>query len=55
VVALLGLENQNLPVLVLGDEAEPPPQAKVHDGHCFISACPDIAQWLAQRHGYFHL
>lgn len=55
VVDLLGIDNQNLPVLVLGGDKEPPPQAQVHEGVYFISACSDIAQWLAQKHGFFRL
>jgi hypothetical protein len=55
VVELIGLENQNLPVLILGDTTHLPPDAQWHNGHYFISDCSRITQLLAQRHGFFCL
>lgn len=55
VVALLGLENQNLPVQVLGDDVEPPLDAQVYEGVHFISSCAGIVQWLAMLYGFFSL
>jgi hypothetical protein len=55
VVALLSPDQQNLPVLVLGDETEPPPDAQEINGVYFISSCAGITQWLAKRHGFFSL
>ncbi|MFZ4624567.1 MAG: DUF3088 family protein, partial [Rhodoferax sp.] len=55
VVLALGLENQNLPVLILGNTATLPPDAQVHNGIWFIGDCSRIAELLAQRHGVFHL
>jgi hypothetical protein len=55
VVDLIGLENQNLPVLILGDATDLPPDAQWHNGHYFISDCSRIAELLAQRHGFFCL
>jgi hypothetical protein len=55
VVNLIGLENQNLPALILGDEAELPPDAQLSNGIYFINSCARIAELLAERHGFFRL
>jgi hypothetical protein len=55
VVNLIGLENQELPALVLGDELAPPSDAKVSNGIYFINDCARIAELLAERHGFFRI
>jgi len=50
VVALVGEENQALPLLVLGDD--PPPDARTNGDVQFISDTDRILELLAQRHGF---
>ena len=52
VIAALGEENQGLPVLVLGDEAEAPADAKTHGGARFVNDTKRILELLAERHGF---
>lgn len=53
VIALVGEENQSLPVLVLGDEPGPIPQdaAVAPNGARFVSDTRRILELLAQRYG----
>ncbi len=51
VVALLGEENQGLPVLVLGDDAPIPDDAQRHGDQRFVSNTARILTLLAERHG----
>ncbi len=50
VVALVGEENQALPLLILGDNA--PPDARQHGHVQFISDTDRILERLATRHGF---
>lgn len=52
VVALLGSENQSLPLLVLADGETSAFQTGVHDGHAFISDKDAILKALTERHGF---
>lgn len=51
VVALLGEENQSLPVLILGDEAPAPEDARSFGPHLFLDDTRRILEVLAARHG----
>lgn len=51
VVALIGEDNQSLPVIVFGDEQPPPSDAKASGGHRFIDDTKRIIALLAERHG----
>lgn len=51
VVALLGAENQSLPVLILGAGAPPPADARHHAGRAFVTDTRRILELLAERHG----
>jgi hypothetical protein len=55
VVDLIGLDNQELPALVLGDDLALPADAKVNSGIYFVNDCARIAELLAERHGFFRL
>jgi hypothetical protein len=55
VVDLIGLDNQELPALVLGDDVAPPSDAKASNGIYFVNSCARIAELLAQRHGFYRL
>ena len=50
VIALIGEDNQGLPVLVLGDN--PPADAKQANGHFFVNDTSRILELLAERHGF---
>ncbi len=52
VIALIGEENQSLPVLVLGDEYPVPQDAKTFGGRYFINDSKRIAAVLAERYGF---
>jgi hypothetical protein len=52
VVALVGEENQSLPLLVLGDETQAGPESRSHGDVRFISDTKQILQALAVRHGF---
>lgn len=51
VVALIGEENQSLPVLVLGDSAPPPDDALSHGALRFVADTRRILEVIAERHG----
>jgi hypothetical protein len=55
VVDLIGLENQELPALVLGDDVTQPADTKVYNGIYFVNSCARIAELLAERHGFFRI
>jgi hypothetical protein len=55
VVVLIGLENQELPALVLGDDVTQPADTKVYNGIYFVNSCARIAELLAERHGFFRI
>lgn len=50
VIALIGEENQGLPVLILGDN--PPDDAQDYNGVRFVNDTPRILALLAERHGF---
>jgi hypothetical protein len=52
VIALLGEENQSLPVLVFGDDEKAPPEAAKHGGKAFVADTSQILNALAERHGF---
>jgi hypothetical protein len=52
VVALLGEENQSLPLLVLADGAISPHQTGNHRGRAFIADKDAILSALSERHGF---
>ncbi|MFG1298246.1 DUF3088 domain-containing protein [Xanthobacter sp. V3C-3] len=54
VVALLGAENQSLPVLILGDALPPPADARTHGPLAFVTDTRRILELLAERHGSPH-
>ncbi|MFG1296916.1 DUF3088 domain-containing protein [Xanthobacter variabilis] len=51
VVALLGEENQSLPVLIFGDTAPAPADALSHQGLRFVTDTRRILELIAERHG----
>lgn len=51
VIALLGAENQSLPVLILGDAAPVPADAQQHGGRAFVNDTRRILELIAERHG----
>lgn len=53
VIAVVGEENQSLPLLVLGDEGGPAPDdaARAESGARFVNDTKRILELLAQRHG----
>ncbi|BBF85681.1 hypothetical protein DLM_2065 [Aquitalea magnusonii] len=55
VIALLGEENQSLPVLILDPASPLPADAKQHAGRHFLQDARQIAAYLAQQHGAYHL
>lgn len=50
-IALIGEENQSMPVLVLADAPTPPEGAKVFEGRSFIDEPKPIARYLAATYG----
>lgn len=52
VVALVGEDNQSLPLLVLGDDPPAGLDAQIHGNVRFISDSKQILQALAKRHGF---
>lgn len=52
VAALVGEENQSLPLLVLGDEPSAPVEAGSRGDIRFISDPGQILRALAERHGF---
>jgi|CXWL01.1.fsa_nt_gi hypothetical protein len=51
IIALIGEENQGMPVLVLADSAKAPAEAEVCDGRAFLSDPKAITRYLAASHG----
>lgn len=51
VIALLGEENQSLPVLVLADSSTPPEGAKQFEGRFFLDEPKPISRYLAATYG----
>ena len=51
VIALIGEENQSLPVLVLAASSTPPADAKEADGVFFLDEPKPIARYLAATYG----
>lgn len=51
VIALLGAENQGLPVLILGDAAPAPADAQAHGTLRFVTDTRRILELIAERHG----
>jgi DUF3088 family protein len=52
VIALVGEENQSLPLLVLADGATSPHQTGSHRGRAFIADKDAILAALSERHGF---
>ena len=52
VVALLGAQNQSLPVLVLAERQTSAYQTGTHAGHAFIDDRDRILTALTERHGF---
>ncbi len=51
-VALLGAENQWLPVLILATDGQPYGGAREYAGHRFINDMTELLRALATRHGF---
>lgn len=51
VVALLGEDQQDLPVLVLAPDGAPPPEAALAQGRAFLKQPKTIARYLALTYG----
>ncbi|MDX2274273.1 MAG: DUF3088 domain-containing protein [Hyphomonadaceae bacterium] len=51
IIALIGEENQSMPVLVIGDIANAPGDAKLHEGRAFLDEPKAIARYLAKTYG----
>lgn len=52
VVALVGAENQSLPLLVLAAGDTSPHQTGIYEGRAFIADKDKILAALAERHGF---
>src|SRR6476620_2048380 len=52
VIALVGEQNQSLPMLVLAEGDSSPHQTGVHEGRVFIADKDKILAALSQRHGF---
>ncbi|WP_035706588.1 DUF3088 family protein, partial [Bradyrhizobium genomosp. I (2014)] len=52
VIALVGEQNQSLPLLVLADGATSPHQTGSHAGRAFIADKDAILAALSERHGF---
>ena len=52
VVALIGEDNQSLPVLVLADGATSPLQTGIYHGRGFVADKDRILAALTERHGF---
>jgi hypothetical protein len=51
IIALLGEENQSMPVLVLADDATPSDEAKEFEGRYYLDEPKPITRYLAARYG----
>ncbi|AYG62373.1 DUF3088 domain-containing protein [Rhizobium jaguaris] len=54
VIALVGEQNQSLPLLVLAEGDNSPHQTGVHEGRVFIAEKYKILAALSERHGFPH-
>jgi hypothetical protein len=52
VIALIGAENQSLPVLILADDAPGDLPAQFHHGRRFVNDNMAILDVLHRRHGF---
>ncbi|AVA23860.1 DUF3088 domain-containing protein [Rhizobium sp. NXC24] len=52
VIALIGEQNQSLPLLVLAEGANSLHQTGIYDGRVFISEKDKILAALSERHGF---
>ncbi|MCZ4298715.1 DUF3088 domain-containing protein [Henriciella marina] len=52
VVAVVGEENQSLPMLLLEEGTSSPHQTGTHQGRAFINDRDDILAALTERHGF---
>ena len=51
IIALLGEDNQSMPVLVLADTSTPPDGAKEFEGRFFLDEPKPITRYLAATYG----
>ncbi|MBC7769333.1 MAG: DUF3088 family protein [Phycisphaerales bacterium] len=51
VIALIGEDNQSMPVLVLADSSTPPEGAKEFEGRFFLDEPKPITRYLAAKYG----
>jgi hypothetical protein len=51
IIALIGEDNQSMPVLVLAAGSTPPPEAKEGEGAFFLDEPKPIARYLAATYG----
>ena len=51
IVALIGADNQSMPVLVLADDAQTNEDARVANGQRFLTDTKAILRYLAAAHG----
>lgn len=54
VIALVGEQNQSVPLLVLAEGAISPFQTGVYEGRAFINEKDKILAALSERHGFPH-
>ncbi|HYD72362.1 MAG TPA: DUF3088 family protein [Candidatus Binatia bacterium] len=50
-IALIGEENQSMPVLVLADASTPPPGAKEYEGLYYLDEPKPMTRYLAAAYG----
>lgn len=50
-IALIGEDNQSMPVLVLADASTPPPDAKEFEGRFFLDEAKPISRYLSASYG----
>lgn len=51
IIALIGADNQSMPVLVLADGAARPAEAKEYEGRYFLDEPKPITRYLAATYG----
>lgn len=51
IIALLGADNQGMPVLVIAEAAKAPEDAQHFEGRAFVTDPKAIARYLAATHG----
>jgi hypothetical protein len=54
VVALLGIENQSLPVMILADGSTSTHGSGIYEGRTFLADKDGILAALSERHGFPH-